>query len=387
MNRRWFAASLVSTIVASFSAAGELDLTKYPKSSEIAYGGAVAQVHPNDYVKLKAPITGSLQIKLGNGTYEKGAIWAEFEPEKIALEREVMELSKSLHKLKEEPIAKLEISDARAGLQRRMDELSGNLAMLDEINAEPELASFYLGEKKGNSAKSLAAVQQMRTNLKTQMKALKEALEFVGTPEQERVELRLAQLQLERKEADLDRREQDSKLKLPFNGELKYLATLPKDPEEPLMLMSGDEIAEIADYSRLVADINVDRTSIRHLPTSSLVLTFPRQTGPPLRATYQMKKMTESAGKSTLIYVFEFSPNEAPSARSLVGGRVTADLILKLSTEAILVPKLDLVRSAPEVFKEKGWWVGVEVAFPGYRTISVGQTQVAIVKIPTAKDE
>ena len=76
----------------------------------------------------------------------------------------------------------------------------------------------------------------------------------------------------------------------------------------------------------------------------------------------------------------------ADPARQLLGGRVSANIIVKLTAVANLVPKLDLIRSAPEKFSEKGWQLGVESAFPGFRAIAVGQSQVAIVSISSADD-
>jgi len=368
------------------SQAENLDFSKYPRASEISYGGVVAQVRPKQYIKLKAPLSGSLHLKVKNGTYEKGTVWAEFEPEQIALEREAMELTKSLHKLKEMPMVRLEMADSRAVLENRRDELQRNLAMMDEILAEPDLAALYLGEEHGDVGNSQSTVREMQARLQTQLSALEDALAFVGTAEQERVELRLAQLQIDRKDTELQRKEQESKLKLPFSGDLRYLAELPDDPETPLIMQSGDEIAEISDFSTLECDMVVSRSVMRHLPTSSLILEFPRQSGPPLRAEFERKESAELFGKPELIYIFGFPSELAGPARQLIGGRVSANVIVKLSTEAILVPKLDLVRSAPEIFSQKGWLVGVESAFPGFRAIAVGQSQVAVVSISSADD-
>jgi hypothetical protein len=176
-------------------------------------------------------------------------------------------------------------------------------------------------------------------------------------------------------------------MRLPFGGEFRYLAELPDDPDAPLVLQTGDEIAELGDYTSIECVMTVNRPALRQLPTSSLVLEF-RGGGPPLRAEFRRKETKELFGKQELIYVFGFPPELAQTARPLIGGRVSADLIVKLSSEATLVPKLDLVRASPDTFREKGWNSGVETVFPGHRAISVGQAQVAISPATaTAKDE
>ncbi|MFK7850105.1 MAG: hypothetical protein AB8D78_03915 [Akkermansiaceae bacterium] len=364
----------------------DLDWVSYPVSDEISYGGMVVQVRPRQYVKLKAPLSGDLHLKVKNGTYEKGTIWAEFEPETVALEMELIELTKSLHELKEKPMAKLEMVDGRAGLENRRDELKRNLAMMEEILADPDLAEFYLGEKKGNQATSRSTIMEMKARLVAQITALDEAMQFIGTPDQERSELRLAELQLKRKENEIKKKAQESKLKLPFTGDLRYLSELPDDPEAPLVMQSGDEIAEIVDYTTLQCDMVVNRTSLRQLPTSALYLDFQQGNGRSLRARFKTKKTVEIFGKPELVYVFEFPSEQASAARPLVGGRVSADLVVKLATEATLVPKLDLVRSKPESFRDRGWRMGVENGFSGRRVLAVGQSDVAIVSVPP-KDE
>lgn len=354
-----------------------LDLSDYPEAKEISYGGVVTQVQPERYLRMKAPISGSLFLKIEDGTHEKGTIWAEFEPELIAMEREAMELTKSLYELKDKPAARLEISDSRTALENRRDELKRNLAMMDEILGEPDLAGLYLGQEEADVAKSRSTVEEMKSRLSSQISALEDALAFVGTPEQERVEFRLAQLQIDKKEAELERKERDSKLKLPFSGEFRYLAELPDDPAAPLVLQNGDEIAELGDYSSIECVMIVTRPALRQLPISSLLLEF-TGSGSPLRADFKRKETKEIFGKQELIYIFGFAPELSTTARPLIGGRVSADLIVRLSAKATLVPKLDLVRAAPDIFREKGWNSGVETMFPGFRAISVGQSQIAI---------
>ena len=127
----------------------------------------------------------------------------------------------------------------------------------------------------------------------------------------------------------------------------------------------------------------VGRTELRQLPTYLQYLELPRQNGPGLRAKFKTKKTVELYGKPELVYVFEFPKELSEVARPLVGGRVSADLIVKLAKEATLVPKLDLVRSEPESFRDNGWRMGVESAFPGRRVLAVGQSQVAIISTPS----
>lgn len=374
---------IISTVVALGNATGQgIDFSKYPEAKEISYGTVTTQIQPEHYVKLKAPAAGRLYLKIRDGQHPKGTVWAEVEPKQLALERESMELARSLQKSKEIPAARLEMADARAALENRRDELKRNLSMVGEILAEPELAELYLGNEGKETANSRSTVEEMRGRLLKQIAALEDALEYVGTPEQERMELRLSEILLEKKETELTRRERESKLELPFGGEFRYLVETPQDLEIPIDLQSGDDIAEISDYGRLECHVLVNRPAIRQLPDSSLSLGFERfGSGAPLRAEFSRKETREVYGKPELVYIFRFSEQQAKEARSLIGGRASADLLVSLSSEARLVPKLDLVKAAPDLLREKGWRVGVEAAFPGWRAIAVGQSHVAMVSV------
>lgn len=363
-----------------------LDLSAYPKAAEISFGEMTTEVLPEQYIKLSAPFSGRLDIKIGSGFHEKDTVWAEFEPDQIALEREALELTKQLYQLKEKPGARLEMADAKAALESRRDELKRNVTMVDEVLSEPDLAELFLDQEGGNSAESRSTVRQMRERLLTQLSALNEALVFVGTPEQERIELRVLEIQLEKKEAELERKERESKLKLPFSGDFKYLMKLPEDPEAPLNMQSGNDIAELKNYGRLECHMVVSRPELRQLPTPALSLRFSGEGSvTPLEARFLRKDTREIFGKPELVYVFNFPQDQAGRGRVLVGGRISADLILNLNAEAVLIPKLDLVRAAPEEVRNLGWRQGVAQILPGYRAVSVGQSDVAVVKIPESE--
>ncbi len=373
--------SLMLPLVAGSLAAEPLDFTEYPLSEKISYGTVTTQVQPEKYLKIKAPAAGRVHLRVRDGIHEKGIVWGEIEPDQLKMEREAIELSKELYESKEKPAARLEMADARAGLENRRDELNKNLKMLGEILSEPELAELYLGEEGRDPNGSRSTVEEMRGRLLKQISALDEALLYVGTPDQERMELRLAEIQLKRKEAELERREREARLEMPFTGEFRYLMDLPEDLEKPVEVGSGDEIAEISRYGRLECHMPVNQTAIRQLPVPALSLEFePSGAGSRLQAEFLRKETREIYGKPELIYVFRFTEEQARTARSLIGGRVSAELMVDLSSEARLVPKLDLVKAAPDDFREKGWRVGVETAFPGWRAIAVGQSDVAVVE-------
>lgn len=359
-----------------------LDLHQHPKSDRISYGGVVVQVRPVQHVRLKAPFAGKLYLKEDGGHLDQGTVWAELEPEQIAREREAMDLTLMLEERKSKPLAMLELADTRASLENRRDELKRSLAMTEEVLAEPDLAQLYLGNNDRDAAQSRATLEQMNHRIASQLEAIEEALRFVGTPAQVDAELRLAELQLARKDLELKRKEDESRLKMPFTGELRLIASPPEDPGAPLVLQPGEEIAEISDYTTLRCDMIVSRSEFRQLPTPSLSLEFRSDGESSLMAKFHSQKNMVISGQEELVYVFEFPPELSFQARSFLGGRVTADLVVTLPAQAHLVPKLELVRQFPDQIREQGWQIGVESAFPGCRVLAIGQSMIAIFPSP-----
>ncbi len=270
------------------------------------------------------------------------------------------------------------MADSKAALESRRDELNRNLNMVSEVLSEPELSELFLDQDGSSSADAASTMREMRTRLKTQLAALEDSLAFIGTPQQEEIELRILEIQVEKKDAEVTRRERDSQLLMPFDGDFTYLVEIPEDPAVPLNLQSGEDVAELRHYGQLECHMTVSRPEFRQLPTRNLSLRFDY-----LSASFLRKETREVFGKNELIYVFQFPADQAERARSLIGGRTNADLVVTLSTEAILVPKLDLISASEETFRDNGWRKGVSTLLPGHRAISVGQSHVAIIR-PTS---
>jgi hypothetical protein len=357
-----------------------LDLRRYPLSDEIILGTTNAEVRPARYLRLKAPATGQLHLKLpaAGRTLAKGEVWAELDPARLDLERRAVALARALLTAKDEPTLRLEQARQRADLTERLDELERQAAMLRKLLDDPELSKLYLAEQA--TAGSSDKIREMLTQLDRQSGLLREVLVFVGTPRQEALELQALHLKLEQQEIELDRRERDSRLMMPFAGEITLVP--PRPPAgDPLYIESGMDLARLQDFSSVAARTVIKQTAWRLLDPARLKMRVVagREV---LNASFTRSLTEEIFGRDELVYYFTFDSGQTAAARALVGGQISVQLLAILPQPARLVPKLDLALANPELFRTAGWDAAVAHLIPGARVIQHGDTHLAIIVQP-----
>lgn len=356
------------------------ELQRYPLANEIVLGTITAEVTPARALRLKAPATGQLHLNLPptNRPLAKGTVWAELDPAQLDLQRRAVALARALLEAKEEPALRLEQVRTRADLTERLDEIERQSAMLRKLLREPELGELYLADQAATGGAD--KVRYMLTQLDQQARLLREVLTFVGTPMQEELELQALQLKLEQQEIELARRERDSRLVMPFDGELTLVPPLPPEGE-PLYIESGMDLARIQDFSRVDARAVIKRTEWRLLDPSRVRLRV-NAGREVLFADFSRALTEEVFGREELVYYFTFHAEQKTAARALVGGQISVQLLATLPQAARLVPKLDLALADPELLRTTGWDAAVTQLIPGARVALSGDTHLAIVVQP-----
>jgi hypothetical protein len=354
------------------------DLSPYPRSREIVLGTVHAEVRPAHSQKIKATQSGLLQLHLpaSGATLSQGTLWAEFDPARLALEREALALARQLITEKEVPGLRLEQSRTRAELSDKLDELDRQAAMLGKILHDPALAELYLTEE--TRAQDIDKVRYLVTQIDQQRRLTRAVLAYAGTPRQEELEVRVLELKLRQQELELARREQESRLVMPFDGEITFIPPAPTS-DRPLRVEAGMDLAWLQDFSRLHVRLVLRQTDWRLVDPARLTLRLGTGTlGRPLSAGFVRRLTEEVFGREELAYYFVVDPERTTEARPLVGGQVGAQVIAALPETAHLVPKLDLVLAEPATFRLEGWTGGLAKLLPGARVLLVGETHLAI---------
>lgn len=286
-------------------AVAAFDLARYPEAAEILLGTVTAEVQPIRHLRLKSPVSGRLHLKLPPpGTrLAKDTVWAEFEPARLDLERQALDLARALLETKEEPALRLEHARTRADLTERLDEIERQAAMLRRLLQAPDLAGLYLSEESGDAGHP-DKVRAMLALLDRQADLLREVLAYVGSPRQEELEMRALRLKVEQQQLDLDRRVRESRLVMPFDGELTLVPPLPP-AGEPLPVESGMDLARLQDFSRITARAVVRRTEWRLVGPDRVSLRVPAGAGE-LRAIFTRSLAEEMFGREEMVYYFAF---------------------------------------------------------------------------------
>lgn len=355
------------------------DLGRYPVARELVLGAVVAEVQPGQVQKVKAPLGGLLHLQLpaAGAVLPKDAVWAEYDPARLELERAAFALARDLIREKETPQLLYDQARTRAELADKLEELTRQAAFLGRLEREPGFAALYLeGAERAPGGVDVRAAAAL---LERQVTLLRDVLAYAGTPRQAELETRLLAVKLRQQELDLARRESESRLALPFAGEVTLIPAAPP-AGQPLRVEAGQDLAWVQDFSQLTARVPLRRPEWRLADPSRLALRLATGSfGQPVPATFARRVVAELNGREELVYHFTLAAADPAAARALVGGQAAAQLVYLLPQPAHVVAKLDLVLADPAGFRDAGWAAGLARLLPGATVLAVGDTHVAIV--------
>lgn len=353
------------------------DLASYPRATELVLASLPADVQPIRSVRVKSPTDGLLTLRLpaSGARLAEGAIWGEFDPERLKLEGEAVALARDLMAEKERPKLDLDLARNANELTERRAEIERQVGMLTRIASEPALAELYADETMGTAGAE--EVSSLAARLRAQLALVDEVLRFAGTPRETELERRALDLKLRAQELDFERRLQEFRLVAPFEGELTLIPPPPPDGR-PLRVPLGADLALLRDFSVIEARAPIRRPEWRLLSAEKLSLRRARLGRPGLTASYDRQLQQDVNGREELVYVFRFPEDQRLAARPLSGGQVVMDLVLRLDETARIVPKIDLLLAAPAAFRDLGWDAGVASLVPDGRILAMGETHLAI---------
>lgn len=359
-----------------------LDPYAYKESRQLLVGLISAQVTPIRSLRVKSPSEGRLRLhlpRLPGAIVPAGTVWAEFDPERTALEREALTLARTLLDNKERPRLRLDTDRDALDLADKRAETARQLRMFQRILDDPELAGFYL--ESPDSGDDRPHLEETMTRLRRQLELMDAVLAYAGTENHIETETRILEIKLRQHELDLRQREEDKRLAMPFDGEITLLVDRPAGDDATLRAQLGDELALLQDYSVVRARFAIKRAELRALAPETLQLRI-NAGARPMSAAFDSRLIEDTGGREELVYRFRFRDEDRLAARSLAGGAVPARLYADLPQPARIIPKLDLVLDSPDAFREGDWHAGIAVALPGAQLLAIGETELAVIPSP-----
>jgi hypothetical protein len=179
-----------------------------------------------------------------------------------------------------------------------------------------------------------------------------------------------------RRELEFQRRRQQSRFEMPFDGKLTVSVPISEGVTN-YPVNQGQELAIARDVSAVRARVVLDNAAWTGLPPEKMRIVVTTG-GRSLEARFAFQKIEKIQNREESAFYFEFPPGKAAEAARLIGANNQCDLWVELPEPAHIVPKLAVILHQPEAFQNKSWVGGISSVFPGSRLLLEGQTDLAV---------
>ncbi len=361
----------------------------YPSVEKMRLASLPCQIQPRTSLTIHAPIAGQLRLYIDRAQTNLPAdfLWAEFEPKSLKMEADELAEAKDKIEERERLFDDVELPKEIIKLNKEIAEAGKQIAILSLLATNAELAQLAINASGLNKDGVLQAGTLQQA--KDELALLQRNLKFLSTTNSAvlGIDLQGARMEWERRQLEFDRREAQSRFKMPFPGQL--IATLPlTEGVNEYPVSAGQELAVVRNLNSILLKVPLEDVSWSGLPTAKLTAVLCQPDGSRLEAPFAFKKLEQFQMREEIFYYFQFPPEEAASAALLLGTAPTCELWLELSQPARIVPKLALVLHEPAAFQNRHWNEGLTQILPGAQVLVEGQTDLAILPpVPQLKPD
>lgn len=377
-HRRWFLPLAAALLFAADGFA--LTAEDYPIAMEVVLGHVRAEVAARREGVISAPSSGLLELFVEPRSQEldKGVRVAELDREGREIEAQLLATERRLLETRERTDWESQRLDRVQRTESQLSQARSELAFLRRLKENPKQAgAFNLVDRASNPEEDDpgALMDSLIKRAKDRIDALEDHLRNLRDPELGKLAWEEQKLRLRQKELALKARRRRSELVMPFTGELTLLVPVSGD-ERVFPVDAGQDLFRIRDLTEIFAHVPLENTRWRFLERSRLrVIVGQGRNAVP--GMYHHDRVRTLNGKDVKVYSFLLPPGSR-AARAYIGGTVTGTLRMVLKAPARLVPKLDIIRAAPDGFRSGGYEGAVAAAFPGYELVVAGEESVAI---------
>lgn len=348
----------------------------YPPMKQMRVAQLPCQLQPKSTITVVSPISGLLRI-YAPGPQEDlqaGFLWGEFEPE--ILKQDELVLAESLRKLEDLERVQWEIEypKKKMQLEQQLKEAEKELKRVEILSNNPELARRVLGAGSHTNAMRPETLELARASFRL----LQQQMEFLQSTNLAALGFDLTGQRTEwkRRELEFQRRRQQSRFEMPFDGKLTVSVPISEGVTN-YPVNQGQELAVARDISSVRARVVLENAAWTGLPPEKMRIVVTTG-GRSLEARFAFQKIEKIQNREESAFYFEFPPGKAAEAARLIGANNQCDLWVELSEPAHIVPKLAVILHQPEAFQNKSWVGGISSVFPGSRLLLEGQTDLAV---------
>lgn len=354
----------------------------YPPMPRMRVAQLPCQLQPRSTITVVSPISGLLRIYAPSpqSDLKAGFLWGEFEPE--ILKQDEVVLMESFKKLEDLERVQWEIEypKRKMEMEQRLRDAEKELKRVEMLWNNPELARKVLGAGSHTNAmrpETLDIARQTYQLAKQQYEFL-QSTNFAALG----FDLTGQRTEWKRRELEFQRRRQQSRFEMPFDGKLTVGVPISEGVTN-YPVNQGQELAVARDVSSIRARVVMDNAAWTGLPPEKMRVVVTTG-GRALEAKFIFQKIEKVQNREESAFYFEFPKDKAAEAARLVGANNQCDLWVELPEPARIVPKLAVILHQPDAFQNRNWSGGLASTFPGARLLLEGQTDLAIT-IPAAQ--
>ncbi|HVK58892.1 MAG TPA: hypothetical protein VM735_08945 [Candidatus Kapabacteria bacterium] len=362
---------------ASHATVGNWNWESYPPTKRMRVAQLPCQLQPKSTITVQSPIAGLLRIYAPSPQADlpSGFLWGEFEPE--ILKQDEIVLQDSLKKLEDLEQVQWEIEYPRKmmEMEQRLKDAEKELRRVEMLANNPELARKVLGA----GSYTNAIRPETLTLARESFRLVKQQFQFLQSTNFAALGFDLTGQRTEwkRRELEFQRRRQQSRFEMPFNGRLTVSVPISEGVTN-YPVNQGQELAVARDISAVRARVVIDNVAWTGLQPDKMRVVVTTG-GRALEARFIFQKIEKMQNREESAYYFEFQKEKSAEAARLIGANNQCDLWVDLPESAHIVPKLAVILHQPDAFQSRHWGVGLSSTFPGARLVLEGQSDLAIV--------
>ena len=352
----------------------------YPPVQRMRLATVPCQLQPKSSIAIFSPLAGAMKVYLQQPqtNLQAGFVWAEFEPVIFQAEAEAIEEARLKLEEREKLQLELEVPKQRLQLERQIEEAQRQVALLNLLSTNPELAQLTLNIP-GQSSSLLRP--EALSKAQTELGLLSQSLHYLEQTNLYVIGVDLAgqRSEWQRRNLDFKRRQGQARMRMPFSGQLTVSLPLTEGVEE-YPVTAGQEVAVARDLSLIRLRAPLANPAWTTVPAENLTAMVRMQSGEELEARFAFQKIERFQNREESVYYFQFPPAKAATAARLMGTDVSCELWLTLPEPAHIVPKLTLLIQYPIAYQNRNWAQGVSVTWTGVKLLIEGQTDLAVVR-------
>lgn len=330
-------------------------------------------IRPAAYEQLRAETDGHVAIHAEDGReLAKGDHWATLDPEQLALERRGFELERGKQQQQLEK-GRGDARDARLRASLELHEAEGKrgelMAVARDGGLPPELAR-----------RAAEAV----TKLDERIKAYQEVLDPAAYEKTLRLLEQECELQIERKQKQLQDLEKNSCVTAGSAGRLRLGDGLKEKlagakPGEAVWVESGDLLGTVVDDRHYEISVAAAGPLLSEIPREQLLVFLQdAQTGRLIAGEFSRADEIDNGREISRNFIFIIREDGMENARNAQGTRNMVHVYRKLPRPCRLVYKKDIAFVAPDVLETAGWAGLVRHLWPGSKVVQVGPQTIAV---------